>query len=131
MTGIEEDKYCIVCGNPFIEEHHIVFRKQQSAMINCPHNIIGLCYNHHRGDKSPHMDRKIDVKYKKELQDRLIGMFNFKKVFTEEEIRKILLIPKKDAYSLVKSIRISIKDNIVGYNKEDIIRAAMGGKIYD
>lgn len=127
---MKEDKYCIVCGKPFAEEHHIVSRRQQPAMINCPHNKLNLCYDHHRGNKSPHMDRRIDIKYKKELQDRLNGMFSFKEIFTEEEIRKILLIPKKDVYSLIKSLRVSVKDNIVGYSKEDVIRAAMGGKIY-
>ncbi|GAA0825406.1 hypothetical protein [Clostridium tertium] len=127
---MKEDKYCIVCGSPFAEEHHIVFRKQQPAMINCPHNKLNLCYDHHLGKESPHMDRRIDIKYKKELQDRLNGMFSSKEIFTEEEIGKILLVPKKDSYRLIKPSRISVKDNIVGYNKKDVIRAAMGGKLY-
>lgn len=124
------DKQCIVCGHPSPEEHHIVFRSQQQAMIKCPHNITTLCYAHHRGDISPHMVRKIDIKYKKDLQKRLGYLFSLKECYSEDEIKEILMITNKDTRKLVKSLLTVIVDDEAGYKVEDIIRQCMGGRLY-
>ncbi|MBB6716238.1 hypothetical protein [Clostridium gasigenes] len=124
------DKKCIVCGHPYPEEHHVVYRSQQSAMINCPHNKIPLCYEHHRGNKSPHMDRNLDVKYKREFQERLEYLFSIKECYLEGEVQAILMIQKKDVRKIVKTLCVVIMGDDVGYKREDIIKQAMGGRLY-
>lgn len=135
MGGQRSCKYnmaeeCIVCNNPYSEAHHIVFRKQQPAMINSPVNKIRLCAICHKGNNGPHLNRDIDLNYKKELQKKLEDLFRTKNCYTEDEVKKILKIPQKDAYKLVKPLLTIIEGDEAGYSKEDIIRQAMGGKIY-
>lgn len=124
------DKQCVVCGHPYPEEHHIIFRGQQSAMINCPLNKVNLCYVHHRGDESPHQKRELELKYKIEFQERLEYLFSAKECYEEEEVKQILLIPKKDARKIVKSLCTSIVGDEVGYKAKDIIKQCMGGRLY-
>lgn len=124
------EKQCVVCGHPYPEEHHIVFRGQQSAMIKCPLNKISLCNVHHRGDESPHQKRELELKYKIEFQERLEYLFSAKECYEEEEIKNILLIPAKDARKVVKSLCTAVIEDEVGYKAEDIIRQCMGGRLY-
>lgn len=123
-------KECVICGHPYPEEHHIVFRGQQAALISCPHNKVYLCYEHHRGNKSPHMDRDIDLKYKRQFQLKLEGLFNHKECYSEEEVKRILLISKKDVRKLLKPLTLKIVGENVGYYRKDIIRQALGGRNY-
>ncbi|MZK54158.1 hypothetical protein [Clostridium beijerinckii] len=121
---------CLVCNNPNSEAHHIVFRKQQPAMIECHFNKIRLCAVCHKGDKGPHLNRDTDIKYKMRLQEKLKELFGYKNCYTEDEIKQILKIPKKDAYKLVKPLLTIIENDVAGYRAEDIIRRAMGGRLY-
>lgn len=121
---------CLICNNPYSETHHIVFRKQQPAMINCPFNKKRLCALCHKGNSGPHLNRDIDLKYKKQLQGKLKELFSSKNCYTEDEIKEILKIPKNDAYKLVKPLVTIIENDTAGYGAEDIIRQAMGGRLY-
>lgn len=121
---------CTVCGRLYAEEHHVVFRGQEEAMINCPLNKIRLCYEHHRGKTGPHLNREIDLKYKIELQKKLYELFSDKECYTEEEVKALLRIPKKYLRKLLKTLRTRIIGDLVGYHKDDIIKQAMGGKFY-
>ena len=122
-------KECIVCNRPDAESHHIVFRGQQLAMINCHLNKIDLCCEHHKGNSGPHLNREIDLKYKKELQERLQELF-YKEYYSEDEIKIMLMIPKKNIYRFVKTLRSYFINTKVKYKTEDIIRKAMGGQLY-
>lgn len=123
-------KECVICGHPYPEEHHIIYRGQQAALISCPHNKLYLCYEHHRGNKSPHMDRRIDLKYKRQLQLKLESLFNHKECYSEEEVKRILLIPKKDVRKLLKPLTLTSFGGEVGYHRNDVIRQALGGRNY-
>lgn len=123
-------KECMECERQYSEEHHIVFRGQQPAMINCPLNKIYLCYEHHRGDYSPHQKRIVDLKYKVALQEWLECIFGDKECYEEDEIKSLLLIPAKDARKLVKPLCTVIVEDEVGYKAEDIIRQCLGGRLY-
>ena len=122
-------KECIVCNRPDAEGHHIVFRKQQQEMIECPLNKIYLCYEHHKGNSGPHLNREIDLKYKRELQEKLQELFD-KEYYSEDEIKIMLMIPKKNIYRFVKTLRSYFINTKVKYKTEDIIRKAMGGQLY-
>ncbi|KGK88089.1 hypothetical protein DP68_08765 [Clostridium sp. HMP27] len=121
---------CIVCGNPYSEEHHIVFRGQQEAMINCPLNKKSLCCECHRGKNGPHLNRSIDLKYKIELQEEMYKLFSAKECYSEDEVKIILQIPRKHVRKLLKPLGLKVLDDTVGYCREDIIKQAMGGKFY-
>lgn len=122
---------CVVCGSDYeVEKHHIVFRSQQGAMINCPFNRINLCGTCHRTNSGPHMNRALDINYKLHLQEKLYELFEDKECYTEEEVKTLLQIPKKHSRKLVKSLSIVVIGDLVGYRKEDIIKQAMGGKFY-
>ena len=67
-------KYCEICGRP-AEEHNIVFRSKAAYMVNVEINKKQLCEEHHRGNEGPHLNRKIYLKYKLELQKKLFEIF--------------------------------------------------------
>jgi hypothetical protein len=117
-------KYCEICGR-IAEEHHIVFRSQASYMVNVEINKKPLCLEHHRGNNSPHMDKKIDVKYKLELQNKLFKIFP-KSFYTENEIQEVLNISETETRAIVKTMR-RYKE---GFERLDIVIRCMGGKLY-
>lgn len=119
-------KECIVCGRPNSEEHHIVFRSQQKALEHCKVNKIYLCSEHHRGNNSPHKNRNMDIKYKLELQKKLFKLFDREDYkYREKDIKELLGISSAAVNRICKLI-----DRRVGYTREEIVRACMGGKLY-
>lgn len=116
--------YCEICGRPS-EEHHIIFRSQCPCMTNVKINIKYLCPEHHRGNNSPHMDRKIDIKYKLELQKKLFEIFS-KPFYSEKEIQKALDISEGETRTIVKLLK-RYKE---GYERTDIVIRCMGGRLY-
>ena len=117
--------YCEICGKP-AEEHHIVRRRKSAGMINAKINHKYLCYEHHRtGKDAPHNNKKIDTKYKLELQKQLFQLFH-KDYYYYKEIMDLLEISAKDADKLVKTLAWHSE----GYERLDIVKACMGGKIY-
>lgn len=60
--------YCIVCGRPHPHKHEVFFGEKQRKHSIKYGMVLPLCYEHHEGDASPHMNREIDLKYKKKAQ---------------------------------------------------------------
>ncbi|MDP4143207.1 MAG: hypothetical protein Q8936_01815 [Bacillota bacterium] len=119
-------EYCKECGTTAgIEEHHIVYRSQASYMVGARINIKYLCGEHHRGNASPHRDRKIDLKYKKELQKKLFELFN-KEYYHKSEIAELLGINHNQVDKLTKTLTWCKE----GYERIDIVRSCMGGMLY-
>lgn len=116
---------CIICGSEYPELHHIIFRSQCKHMINVDINFMYLCNEHHRGNNSPHRNRSIDLKYKKQLQDKLFGTFK-KQFITVEQLVEKLKITETNAYKIVKTLIIKKE----GYDRIEVIRVLMGGKLY-
>lgn len=115
---------CAVCGSPYGELHHIVFRSQSKHMINIDTNFMYLCNEHHRGNNSPHRDRNIDLKYKKQLQDKLLELFPESYIGVEQ--LKRLNITDTNASKILKTLTVKKE----GYDKFEVIRVLMGGKLY-
>lgn len=59
---------CLVCGNPNYEVHHIFFGERNRSLSDAYKFVLPLCAEHHRGQMSPHQDRKIDLAYKRSAQ---------------------------------------------------------------
>lgn len=119
-------KECVVCKRPNSECHHIIYRSQCRPLEHCKKNIVYLCADHHRGTCGPHgkHGHKLDIKLKLEFQNWLEETF-YQERYTLDEIRKKLDISQNAVRSLSKLMDIDKG----AYTRENIIRAAMGGKI--
>ena len=119
---------CRVCGsNHLVELHHIIFRSQAPALIDCKHNLISLCYEHHRGTNGVHGSKghKLDKRLKKEFQDNLSLLFGINIYYSVEQIQEKLDISLKATERLIKSL-LPKESKYIGI---DIIRTCMGGKL--
>ena len=117
-------KRCVICGRP-AEEYNIVFRSKAAYMVNVEINKKQLCEEHHRVNNSPHMNTKIDLQYKLELQKKLFEIFS-KRFYSEKEIQALLDISETETKAIVKVLR-RYKE---GYDRLDIVVKCMGGKLY-
>lgn len=120
-------KACEICGRVLGEQHHIVKRSQNKAMIKAPINHIYLCAEHHRGTEGVHgrEGHKLDTELKMELQQKLFKLFNEDK-YSKKEVKEQLRISNKDVDMLLKVV--NCKDG--KYERVDIVRACMGGVLY-
>jgi hypothetical protein len=106
-----------------MHEHHIVFRSQGG--LDTEANLIDLTYEQHEGNNSPHRNRDADLKLKNWAQNY------YNERFSNEEysIPEIAAILKKSVSYTEKHFR-KVRNRAGIYQKEDIIRKLMGGKIY-
>ena len=120
------NNWCKVCGNPYTELHHILFRSEVKALEHCKLNLVNLCVEHHKGTYGVHGSKGagLNRKLKLEFQNKLEELLD-KQYLTREEINKILQIGDKALNRLLKSLSLH-KDK---YIKEDVIRACIGGKL--
>ena len=119
-------RYCKVCGNPYTELHHIMFRSEVKALEHCKLNLVNLCVEHHKGTYGVHGSKgaSLNRKLKLEFQNTLEELWD-KQYLTREEIKEVLQINDKSLNRLLK--RLSLQDD--KYIKEDVIRAVLGGKL--
>lgn len=113
---------CAVCDKEG-ERHHIVYKSQGG--LDFPLNYVYLCAEHHRGVNGPHKNRKIDLKYKIEMQKKIEQILtdDFYKL---KDFMELLHINKRQAKLITKDFKLYKE----GYRKKDIIRRIMGGKLY-
>lgn len=106
-----------------MHKHHIVFRSQGGLDFKL--NLIDLSLEDHEGSSGPHHNREKDLQLKTSLQESLFELFT-KEEYTVEEIAKLLGKSKHYIEKHFRKVR-----NFAGiYQKEDIIRKLMGGKLY-
>lgn len=120
------DRYCKVCGNPYTELHHIMFRSEVKTLEYCKLNLVNLCVEHHKGTYGVHGSKgaRLNRKLKLEFQNKLEELWD-KRYLSREEINNVLQINDKALNRLLK--RLSLQND--KYNKEDVIRACMSGKL--
>ncbi len=106
-----------------MHKHHIVFRSQGG--LDYGMNLIDLSLEDHEGSRGPHHNHEKDLQLKTELQDSLFELFS-EDEYTVEEIAKALGKSKRYIEKNFRKV-----NNFAGiYQKEDIIRKLMGGKLY-
>lgn len=115
---------CINCGQHARDKHHCVFRSKVKALTKCPKNIVDLCgechYDIHHRAKS-----NIDIKMKLRFQNYLEESW-FKNELTYEEIKDTLKISDANVHRILKTC--TLKNGC--YQREDVIRECMGGRLY-
>lgn len=60
--------YCFFCGRYGTEIHHIFFGTSNRKMSDRYGLVVGLCYEHHRGNRGVHFNRELDLELKKVAQ---------------------------------------------------------------
>lgn len=68
--------YCYECGMYGTEIHHIFFGTANRKLSDRYGLVVGLCYNHHRGNQGVHGGNKeLDMKLKQEGQKAFMDMY--------------------------------------------------------
>lgn len=64
---VDINDVCEICGRPYAHLHEIFFgpNRQKSILYRLQ---IRLCQECHEGNDGPHMNREVDLKYKREAQ---------------------------------------------------------------
>lgn len=117
---------CEICGKEHAELHHCIFKSQSKIMQTMLVNFKYLCSEHHRGQESPHRNKKIDLAYKLEIQNKIKKIL-CKPYYTLEGLEKALKLKKNQSRYITKNVSWTSQ----GYETEEVIRFLMGGKIYD
>lgn len=125
----KEIHWCEVCGTSYnVELHHIMFRSEVKPLERCRLNFAYLCSEHHRGTYGPHgsrgayLNRKLKIRFQNELERSWL-----KEYLTKEEINDVLRISEIALSRLLKPIKVTK----LGYERESVIRACLGGKLYE
>lgn len=117
-----QSENCVVCGKVG-ERHHIVYKSEKG--IDFSLNYIYLCSEHHRGKNGPHKNKKIDLTYKLQFQEKLRNILQ-KEYYSLEELTKLLTLNNSHAKTIFKNFKYYKE----GYKTSDIIKRLMGGKLY-
>ena len=123
-----EYKECELCKlRPASEVHHIIYRSHCKALIKSNLNLISLCQQCHakihRGKESKELNHKLRLQF----QNKLEILFD-KEYLTEKDINDVLKISQTALKGLLKTLTV-YKGNL--FKREDVIRACMGGKMYE
>jgi len=122
-----KDYSCEVCSKAASEKHHIIFRSQCKALVNCELNHSYLCSYHHRNSKvGVHFNKDLDRKLKLRFQNKIEVLLD-KQYFTRQEIQEVLNINNKATDSLCKTI----KQEKGVFSREECLKAIMGGRIIE
>lgn len=107
----------------YLEKHHIVFKSQGGLDFEL--NYKRLSPEDHRGTYGPHLNRKVDLAYKIEMESKLRRLLkdNF---YTIEELIETLGLKKKQAYKAFRKVN----QHPEGMKREDVIYRLMGNKFY-
>lgn len=74
----DDTDYCFICGRYGTEIHHIFFGTSNRKMSDRYGLVVGLCYEHHRGNSGVHFNRELDMRLKQMAQSR------FNETYTED-----------------------------------------------
>ena len=76
---------CIICGNPYTEEHHVFFGKNRKVSDRNGFTVW-LCPEHHRGPYGVHgkYGHELDIRLKQEAQRA------FEQEHTREEFLQLI-----------------------------------------
>lgn len=106
-----------------LEKHHIVFKSQGGLDFEL--NYKYLTAEEHRGNLGPHLNKKIDLAYKIEMEAALERILT-NEFYTIEELIDLLGLNKRQAYKAFKKV----EQYSEGMKRIDIIFRLMGNRFY-
>lgn len=115
--------HCEICGAR-ADIHHIIHKHEGGYDFDL--NYKYLCPLHHRGKLGPHHCNTTDLIYKLELQEKLYNILP-NHYYTKKNLSYILKIRSCSLRRLLKDLTLYKE----GYLNEDIIKALMGGRLYN
>ena len=76
---LQDKKVCLICGSPYVEEHHILpgtanRRKCEAMGLKCY-----LCHEHHQGKTGAHQNKALRLRLERMAQEK------FESTHTHEE----------------------------------------------
>jgi len=79
--------YCLICGRPGVERHHIFKGVKHRSLADADGLVISLCKEHHTGNMSVHQKKELNILC------QIIGQLEYEKQkcaegMTEEEARE-------------------------------------------
>lgn len=108
-----------------MHKHHIVFKSQGGLDFNLNYHYFNGPEDH-EGSGGPHLNRKVDIILKKDLQNKLKEEFKDKPYYDIKEIARIINVTEKYLSPHFKSVPSAAGQ----FHRDDIIRKLMGGKLY-
>lgn len=63
---------CFVCGCPATERHHVLYGNANRKLSDKYGLVVGLCYNHHRGNEGVHFNKRLDYELKSYAHKKFI-----------------------------------------------------------
>lgn len=110
---------------PDVRKTSCVIFKSQGG-LDCELNYKYLTSEAHRGNNGPHKCRETDLRYKRELQEKLESIL-IDEFYTIKELIEILGLDKRQAYKAFKKLNYYPGK---GMKRKDIIKRLMGGRFY-
>lgn len=81
---LQNIKRCWVCGNPYVEEHHVLYGTSKRKLSEKYGLKVYLCHEHHTGKKGAHFNKVLDTQLKMFAQkkfEEIYGHEKFMEVF--------------------------------------------------
>lgn len=88
---LQKNKECYLCGTTWnLEKHHVIFGNGNRDKSEKYGLTVWLCPNHHRGNFSPHHNRRLDLNLKEIAQEKWESQFGTREQFLIEFGRSYL-----------------------------------------
>lgn len=71
----EDTSNCIICGRYGTEIHHVFFGTANRKLSTKYGLVVGLCPEHHRGNKGVHNNRELDLELKRMAQAKFTDTY--------------------------------------------------------
>ena len=75
---------CYICGRPACHHHHAFYGTANRRISDAWGFIVPLCWEHHEGPDGVHMDRELDLRIKRRLQEK------FEETHTRQEFMQLI-----------------------------------------
>lgn len=87
MKSILMDKEygCLVCGSPYVEEHHVFYGTADRRLSNKYGLTVYLCAKCHRGSTGVHFNLELDRALKRMAQKK------FEELYSHDEFMRLFM----------------------------------------
>lgn len=65
---------CENCSKPYPQQHHAFNGTGRRKKLEMPETVFDLCYECHEGPHGVHMNRELDLKYKRQATLNLLNL---------------------------------------------------------